>query len=65
MTIILRRPVGDVFIIIQRHDDGRIEIEVTTADSRQVSEEARRAAIEEVLREFSEVRQALWRALGN
>ncbi len=65
MTVVLRRTVGSIYVVIERLADDTWKIEVSDAISDAVSEEERREAIEEVLKEMSTIRSLLWKELGN
>jgi hypothetical protein len=60
MTVILRRTVGHVYVVIERDDAGNWSIEVSDAASGKVTDEEREAALQEVLKEMSKLRALVW-----
>lgn len=63
--MILRRTIGHVYVVIERDESGRWSVEVSDAASGKVTEEERKEALREVLRELSTLRQLIWKELGN
>ena len=64
MTVVLRRRVGDVYVVVERKDDATWTIEVVAeAFQQEVTEAERKAALQAVLSELSSLRQHVWEEL--
>lgn len=61
MTISLRTRVGDVWVLLEQHDDGRRKIEVTDTLSQPVTGPEREKALEAAMAEISKMRNYIWK----